>query len=82
MLATTTFTTRQVRVLHLSWNRIGVDGARSLASSLDSPDMKLRELNLQNNRGIDNGGALAFMRAIEHNQHLTKIWLSGTQVID
>jgi Leucine-rich repeat (LRR) protein len=69
-----------VRVLHLSWNRIGLDGAKALAAALDSKALKLRELNLQNNRAIDNDGAMAFMRAIEHNQHLTKLWLSGTQV--
>ena len=69
-----------MRVLHLSWNRIGLDGAKALAAAVDSKALKLRELNLQNNRAIDNGGAVAFMRAIEHNQHLTKLWLSGTQV--
>jgi len=72
----------KVRVLHLSWNRIGELGAVALASALNLPELKLRELNLQNNRGINNNGAMAFVRAIEHNQHLTKIWLSGTQVDD
>lgn len=71
-----------VRVLHLSWNRIGPDGAAALAAALDSTTLKLRELNLQNNRAVDNAAAVSFMRAIEHNQHLTKLWLSGTQVDD
>lgn len=57
-----------------------MDGGKALASALDSQTLLLRELNLQNNRAIDNAAAVAFMRAIEHNQHLTKLWLSGTQV--
>jgi len=57
-----------------------VGGAKALAKALDGGSLRLRELNLQNNRAINNDGAVAFMRAIEHNQHMTKLWLSGTQV--
>jgi len=59
-----------------------VGGAKALAKALDGGSLRLRELNLQNNRAINNDGAVAFMRAIEHNQHMTKLWLSGTQVDD
>ena len=71
-----------LRILHLSWNNINDDGAGALAKALDGPKSKLSELNLQNNRGIDNNGAVAFIRAIENNMHLTKLWLAGTQVDD
>jgi hypothetical protein len=69
-----------LRVLHLSWNHIGSDGAIALSGALSSPNLVLQELNLQNNRKIDNRAALSFMRAIETNHHLTKLWLTGTQV--
>ena len=71
-----------LRILHLSWNNINDDGAGALAKALDGPKSKLSELNLQNNRGIDNNGAVAFIRAIENNMYLTKLWLAGTQVDD
>ena len=51
-----------VRILHLSWNNINTKGAVALAKALDGPTSKLSELNLQNNRGIVNDGAVALMR--------------------